>query len=334
MSHAIDETNGNAAMAYVGEKPWHGLGQEVKKGATIEEIEKAAHLDWQVNLVPACYRVPTKDDGALNGGMLVESRHRFLLRGDTNKPLTLVGPDYVPFQNRQILDFFRKYVEAGDMHIETAGSLNGGQNIWALAKLGVGFDVGTAAQPDKSDGYVLLMNPHQYGKGMIAKLTEIRVVCQNTMTMALGGRGSSVQLWHTAELSEGRMEEIRERLNLSKEKLVRSAEEAKKLSAAQIDYLTAVDFSYNLFAPTADREKIEDAPKPVDRVLKLFGGEAKGADLPSAKGTAWGLLNAVTEYFDHERGRSANSRLNYAWLGGGQSLKLTAKNRLLELIGS
>lgn len=325
MPHAIDETTGKPAIAYVGGVPWHGLGQKVPAGASLEEIEVAAGLNWAVRLTPALYR--TEDQA----GMLIQSKHRFLLRDDTKKPLTLVGPDYVPFQNRQILDFFRRYVEAGDMSIETAGSLNGGQNIWALARLGAGYDVGTPDQPDRSEGYVLLTNPHQYGKGMTAKLTDIRVVCQNTMTMALGGRGSAVQLWHTAELTEGRMQEVRERLNLSRWKMIHVAEESKRLSAAQIDYLGAVDFSFNLFAPNADREK--SAPKPVDRVLKLFSGEAKGADLPSAKGTTWGLLNAVTQYLDWERGRSPNARLNYSWLGGGQSLKLTAKNRLLELIG-
>lgn len=328
MSANIDESTGKPAIAFVGETPWHGLGERVPANATIEQVEEAAQLGWGVKLTPAMYR--SVKDGPLGMPQFVESKYRFLLRDDTGAALTMVGPDYVPFQNRQILDFFRQYLEAGDMTIETAGSLNGGQNIWALAKLGVSY---TLPGDDKNEGYVLLMNPHQYGKGMTAKLTEIRVVCQNTMTMALGGRGSSVQLWHNRELTDVRLNEVRDRLNLGKERFSRSHEDAVKLSQAKIDAIAALNFSYDLFAPKAERADDDRTPKPVARVMELFNGAGKGAQLESANGTAWGLLNAVTQYLDWDRGRSNNSRLSYSWLGGGEKLKTTARNRLLQLVG-
>lgn len=321
MSANIDETAGKPAIAYVGETPWHGLGQKVEDNATIEQIEVAAGLNWRANLTPVMF---TDADGQLR-----EMKHRVLYRDDTNAPLTIVGPEYQPFQNRDVLNFFRDYLAAGDMHIETAGALNAGRMVWALAKMKADY---LLKGNDKVEAYVLLMNPHLYGKGGIAKLTEIRVVCQNTMTMALGGRGSEVKLWHNKEFSIARQNEIRDRLGIAHEKFNLMAEQAQILANAKIDAQAVAELAFDLFAPTADREDLDNAPKAVNRVIDLWNGEAKGSQLEAADGTAWGAFNAVTQYLDWERGRSPNSRLTYSWLGGGESVKAKARKQLLELV--
>lgn len=323
MAHNIDETSGKAAIAYVGATPWHGLGQQVSNSATIDEIERAAGLNFRVNLTPVEY---VDADGQRRS-----MSSRVLYRDDTNAPLTIVGPDYKPFQNRQVLEFFQQYLAAGDMHIETAGALNGGKVVWALAKMKASY---LLENTDRVNGYVLLMNPHLYGKGGIAKLTEVRVVCQNTMTMALGGgRGGDVKLWHNREFTVARQDEIRSRLGIAHDKFGVLAEQAQRLAQARIDAAAVAEMAFDLFAPTADREDLEHAPKAVDRVITLWQGAAKGSDLPSAAATAWGAFNAVTEYVDWERGRSANARMNYAWMGGGERIKRQAREHLLALIG-
>lgn len=323
MAHDIDETTGKAAMAYVGKAPWHGLGQQVAEDATIDDIEKAAGLNWRANLSPVEY---IDADGQRRS-----MSSRVLYRDDTNEALTIVGPDYKPFQNREILEFFQQYLAAGDMHIETAGALNGGRIVWALAKMKADYLLNNV---DKVDGYVLLMNPHLYGKGGIAKMTEVRVVCQNTMTMALGGRGSEVKLWHTRDFGLKRQDDIKARLGIAHEKFALLADQAQALVNARIERQQVAELAMDLFAPTADREDIENAPRAVQRIIKLWEGEAKGADLPTAAQTAWGAFNAVTQYIDWDRGRSANARMVYSWMGGGETMKRKARESLLQLVGA
>lgn len=324
MPHDIDQTTGKPAMAYVGETPWHGLGDEVPEGADIETIKKAAGLGWRVNLSPVLF---VDADGERR-----QMKHNVLYRDDTNAPLTIVGPEYKPFQNDEVLEFFRHYVEAGDMHINTAGALNGGRIVWALAKMKASYLLNNV---DKVDGYVLLMNPHVYGKGAIAKLTEVRVVCRNTMTMALGGRGSEIKLWHNREFTIDRQDEVKSRLSIAHEKFNVLSEQAKKLAAAKIDIDAVLEMAFASVAPRREVETdLELAPRSVQKVIELWSGAGKGSGLESAHGTAWGALNAVTEFVDWHRGRSANARLAYAWLGGGEAVKRQARQHLLELIGA
>lgn len=324
MAHDIDETTGEAAMAYVGDTPWHGLGRRVPDGAPIETIRKEAGLGWNVNLSPVLY---VDADGERR-----TMKHNVLYRDDTNAPLTIVGPEYKPFQNDQVLDFFKHYVEAGDMSIHTAGALNGGRIVWALAKMKADY---LLQNVDKVEGYVLLMNPHVYGKGAIAKLTEVRVVCRNTMTMALGGRGSEIKLWHNREFTIERQDEVKARLGIAHEKFNVLSEQAKKLAAAKVDIDAVIEMAFKVAAPRKEFDlDMEMAPRSVQKIVELWQGAGKGADLPTAAGTAWGAVNAVTEYVDWHRGRSSNARLSYAWLGGGESVKREARQAMLELIGA
>ena len=219
------------SMAYVGQVPWHGLGQKVKPGISADAMLKAAGLDWEVATAKAKWEY------------MHEGRKRYrtsdqihvLYRTDTGQDLSMVGPKYKPFQNREILAFFQEYVELGDAVIETAGSLNGGQHVWALADLGVGYDVGTKKHPDKVQGKVLLLNPHLYGKAAVLKMTEVRVVCWNTATAALKDGNESVRLWHNAEFNAERQEEAKRRLGIAREQLAAAEKEAKLLSKTELE---------------------------------------------------------------------------------------------------
>ena len=169
-------------MAYVGQTPWHGLGNEIPAGLNSEEMLTAAGLDWEVETAKAMWAYKDEDG---RKRQRTSDDTRILFRKDTGADLSMVGKRYQPFQNREVLSFFNEYVGAGDAVIETAGSLQGGKYIWALADLGSSFDVGTTKNPDSVQGKVLLMNPHAYGKAAVLKMTEVRVVCFNTLTSAL-----------------------------------------------------------------------------------------------------------------------------------------------------
>ncbi|KKN88168.1 hypothetical protein LCGC14_0252400 [marine sediment metagenome] len=315
------------SMAYVGQVPWHGLGEKVKPGVSADAMLKAAGLDWEVATAKAKWEYTFRGKKRYR----TSDQIQVLYRTDTGEDLSMVGPKYQPFQNHEILSFFQEYVELGDAVIETVGSLNGGQHVWALADLGVGYDVGTKRNPDQVQGKVLLLNPHLYGKAAILKMTEVRVVCWNTATAALRDGNESVRLWHNKEFNEERQEEAKRRLGIAREQLKAAEKEARLLSKTGLEDPIAIRVAAGVMRGDPENPEYEAQNRRTRRVLDLFWGEGMGADLPSASGTAWGLLNAVTQYLDHEYGRSVNNRLAYAWLGGGEAVKNRTRRALLEI---
>lgn len=327
MSHDIDNSTGQDAMAYVGTEgtPWHGLGQSIKEGASIKEIQKAAGLAWKVERRPVLFQVG--DDAAATK---VDPDHQVIYRGDTQAVLDVTGKGYVPHQNIEVLEFFSEYLAAGDMFIDTAGALNGGKQIWVLAKMSEEFKL---AGGDRVLGYVMLMNPHQYGKGMIGKMTAVRVVCRNTLMASLGAEGASIKIWHTSEFNKDRQDKVKEQLGIASERFNSFKDEAKLLAKTTLVQEDAVRLVATIFG-TDPTTALEQQGRTVQRVVELYMGAGKGSQLASAKGTAWGVLNAVTEYIDHEYGRTQNARLTNAWLGSGDRLKRAAKIQLLQALAA
>lgn len=319
------------SMAYAGKVPWHGLGEAVKPGIGADEMLVAAGLDWEVGTAKAKWEY--KD--ATTGGRKhrTSEKIRILYRKDTGADLSMVGPRYTPFQNREVLKFFSEYVEHGDAVIETAGSLNDGKYIWALADLGAGYDVGTVKRPDVVQGKVLLMNPHAYGQAAVLKMTEVRVVCWNTLTASLKDGAETIRLWHNTAFSDERQADAKRRLGIAREQLEAAEREAISLAGCRLTEKAAVRVAASVMRGDPSTPDYEAQNRRTRRVLDLYNGEGMGSDLPSAKGTAWGLLNAVTQYLDHEYGRSANNRLANSWLGAGERVKRNTKRELLAIAG-
>jgi phage/plasmid-like protein (TIGR03299 family) len=309
-------------MAYAasGGEPWHKLGNPVGDAATVEEMKERAGLGWKTLTAPLVYEWD---------GEIKETDRWAMFRSDNGQVLDYVGPRYVPFQNDEILEFFREYVEAGDMRLETAGSLEDGRWIWALAKMNVGFSL---KGDDRVELYVLLANPNIYGKGGIAKLTEVRVVCWNTLMQALGS-GEGLKLWHTREFNAEMRDEAKERLGIAKSQVEDLKNEAILLSRTKLDDKQAFTLSARIFELEKDELLMAGErrpPKEMARTLALYHGEGTGSDMPSSKDTAWGLLNGVTQFVDHEYGRTPSRRLERAWFGQGDYVKRRAKRVLLE----
>jgi phage/plasmid-like protein (TIGR03299 family) len=304
------------SMAYRGETPWHTLGNKLEDGKSIPQWRKAAGLAWDVIAAPVEYVID---------GKRYTMEHKVLVRSD--KPdvnFGTVGPIYTPWQNDEILEFFREYVEAGDMQLETAGALGRGEYVWALAKMEKDFNLGgkSKATADKVGGYVLVANPHKYGKGATIKFTPIRVVCQNTLTMALAGKGEgSITMPHRHSFNEGARAEAKERLGIAREQMDGFESDARKLAATKLNEEDVIEVLEIVFS---DQERV------AQRVKELYDGTGIGALLPSAQGTAWGLLNATTEYYDWHSGKQAETRLKSAWYGGGASKKRAMLDALLQ----
>jgi phage/plasmid-like protein (TIGR03299 family) len=177
MAHEIE------TMAYAGQTPWHGLGVKVLPDLTPAQMMDEAGVNWRVKRVPAYAEID---------GQRIPVGRSALVRESDNSVLDVVGDDWNEFQNEDAFNFFNEFVEAGNCEMHTAGSLKSGRMVWALARIKdtVSFGNGDTAEP-----YFLFSNPHAYGKSIDVRLTAIRVVCNNTLTLALGGGGTFVCCW-------------------------------------------------------------------------------------------------------------------------------------------
>lgn len=320
MSHEIE------SMAYAGEVPWHGLGRHVSHGMTVDEMLEAAGLNWTVSKRPVYL-------GTDKPNIFRTIPNQFALVRDTDEAiLSMCKKEYNPVQNSEAMDFFRKFCEAGNMKLETAGSLKGGKFVWALAKLNVDFQV---AGNDNLQGYLLLMSPHVVNYSMLIQFTPVRVVCWNTLSLALGAslRGSknAFRMVHTAKFDD-RMKALAEQtLGLATGQMQEFGEAAKMLAQVQVTPTDARQFFYEVLqVPANDVELMEAGEKQLPKVLKAFEEarlKAPGQNLLTAQDTLWGAFNAVTYVTDHERLTNRDNRLFSAWFDSGA----LAKRRALDL---
>ena len=203
MAHELEMVNGEAQMAYVGNVPWHGLGTKVEHDLTPGDFQKVAGLDWTVEKQPltTATGIPIKNKEAL-------------VRTSDNSVLDVVGTGWNPVQNSEAFEFFHDYVMAGDMEMHTAGSLKDGQMVWALAKTKESFELFNG---DQTDNYFLFTNPHQFGKSINIRMTPIRVVCNNTLTLSLSQDTDKMVTVNHRKAFDPDM--VKEQMGIAKEKM-------------------------------------------------------------------------------------------------------------------
>ena len=316
MSHELDMRNGKAAMAYVGQKPWHGLGQELTAGASIDVWAKEAGMAFAIGSAPVSYSVDGKK------GLAFEGRN-VLFRDDSNDPLGIVSDGYKVVQPREILEFFDQMATDHGFELETAGVLFGGKKYWALAKTPKHFSMGK----DEVKAHLMLATACDGSMSTIAKYVTTRVVCQNTIQMALGEKGGVVKTRHNTSFKS---RSVQEELGVFGDSWEKTQELILGISKRAVSAQEAITYLVNLLGdpqrPIEDQQEVGN----IAHVLTKFQtGNYMGSDLKSAKGTAWGLLNCVTEWQDHDRAKDQSRRLEYAWFSGGAQLKMKA----LELAG-
>ncbi|ABM39586.1 conserved hypothetical protein (plasmid) [Polaromonas naphthalenivorans CJ2] len=304
-------------MAYAGQVPWHGLGQKVEADASIEEWMAQANMEWEIKNSPVMYQ---------NGEMHEAPEYRVLYRSDTNAHLSVVSDRYKVVQPKQMMEFFRSLVDAEGFTIETLGSLKGGRRIWALAKTNI---EDTIRGGDLIKGYLLLITSCDGSLATTAKFISTRVVCWNTQAIALGEAGQEVRVRHNttfdANAVKGQMGLIG---RVAFNGFIDRMRNLASVNLSTHDAKSALGLI--LPAPTGAKELEET--KGFRKILDLFQGGAMGSNLPGVAGTAWGFLNAVTEYTDHHiRARTTENRLDSAWFGAGANLKATAEEVLLTL---
>jgi len=320
MSHEVE------TMAYAGALPWHGLGVAVSNDLTPRQMMQKAGLDWSVKKVPTYARIYSEFEGG--SPLEIPTGVEALVRSSDNKVLTQVGSGWNPVQNEEAFDFFAEYCAAGDMEMHTAGSLKGGQMVWALAKIKESFDI---LGGDQVDSYLLFSNPHQYGKSIDVRFTPIRVVCNNTLTLSLGQQvANSCKLNHRSEFNP---EKVKEALGIAHEKFAKYKEMAEFLSTKRFDMDSLIQYYNEVFPRTYQGKnppvvkEFKDLTTNGQKAFELLETQP-GANF--AEGSWWQALNSVTYLTDHKMGRSADTRLASAWFGSNQTRKERAVNKAVE----
>ena len=285
MAHELNETNGKVSMMYYGEEPWHGLGQKLDKPATSWEAIEQAGLDFVVDKRPVFCDLGS-DNGTMN---MHHIPGKFAtVRMDTGAPLGVVGKQYTVLQNKDAFGFFDEIVGEGEAIYHTAGALYKGQKIWILAKLP---ETMTLKGGDEIEEYLLLMNSHDGSGAVNVKFTPIRVVCSNTLNMALRSGERGVKVRHTAGMTTNGFTDIRETLGLIKNSFRQVQGVYNTLALSGITQKWFTEYLDGLF-PINKKAKFATRQENIRlKVTELFQGAGKGADLPSARGTKWGAYN-------------------------------------------
>lgn len=327
MSHDIDESTGKPAMAYVGEVPWHGLGQALPPGQDIDIWVKAAGLDWDIEMLPVRYQ--------MNDQSYVMSDRFVLARSDTQAALSVVSSDYQVVQPKAVLEFYRDLVEQRGYQLETAGALAGGRKVWALARTGLVAGVaGDAA--DELGAYVLLATSCDKTLATTVTFTSVRVVCQNTLGFAVQDmkkeKRRSIKVAHSLRFDPV---QIKNDLGLMDESWEKFKLQLTPMAGQKLSKSDAEQFFLSLIQSEKEAKegKISDRKHKEFMQLMSFYRHAPGQNLPTAKDTLWGAVSAVTYYVDHFR-PSSGDRLDSAWFGTGAVLKEKAWQKALEMTQS
>jgi phage/plasmid-like protein (TIGR03299 family) len=307
--HELNFNNGKASMMYVGDAPWHNLGVKLDQPATAEEAVISAGLDYAVVKKPL--------HAVINKRQHVLVANNFAtLRTDTNQVLGVVGERYTVLQNREAFTFFDALTGTGEAIYETAGALGNGERIWILAKLPGYIKV---HGKDIVNKYLLLCNSHDGSSLVRAKLTPIRVVCKNTLSLALSGT-EEVRIRHTPSSVE-KLEEAHKLLGLTNQLYEQLDFIFNRMALKKVTDKQLLEYIKKLI-PSTDAENQTRTENIRSKILELHES-GQGANL--GRGTLWGGYNAVTEYTDHIlHSRDQSRRLHSAWFGGGERLKMKA----------
>tara|TARA_R110000868_G_scaffold96949_2_gene266644 strand:- start:5688 stop:6656 length:969 start_codon:yes stop_codon:yes gene_type:complete len=321
MAHQIEN------MAFVGATPWHGLGSQLSPHQPLEVWQREAGMNWHIEESPVRFVA-----GASShlGSIHSFPEQKVLYRSDTKDPLSVVSQRYKVVQPNEVLEFYRDLTEYAGYELETAGVLKGGKKFWALARTG---QSSVLKGHDEVNGYLLLATSCDGTLATMATPTTVRVVCNNTLAIAVDGASHAIRVPHSTEFNPQR---VKQQLGISVSQWSEFMYRMKTLSERKVKPKEALQYFLQVIC-SSDKDMQDRKQLPQHRALQkvqdLYQGQGRGAQLISAQDTAWGLLNAVTEFVDHEkRARSIDHRLDSAWFGQGAALKQKALDHALQLV--
>lgn len=331
MAHELEiGQNGEVAFASLREPAWHGLGTVFTEEVNTQKMLELAHLDnWNVRL----------EEIAIPEGFVSDKTNYFVARNNPfidgqNDVLGIVGERYHTLQNEDLFAFGDNILDGGGRW-ETAGSIKGGRVVFGALALERETVLDPNGVSDKINTYLLVNTSHDGSVSIMASITPVRVVCANTLNMAIG-RGNrnvkqSFKIRHT-QTAEGRVVAAREALGLANTYM----DEFDKMAKAMIETeITNDKFQEILLKaypkPEADGSKLALTKwqNKIEQLEDIYIGDFNHM----IAGTAWGAFNALTERIDwHRSARGGNNESILASASGFDAATNAEKNRLLQLV--
>lgn len=316
MAHQIFIKNGVAQYAST-QREWHGLGELMPAGQTVEQWQKAAGMDYQIKRGRIRYATEMVNPNTPASQLQTIDDKLVLFRSDTLAPLGVVSDGYKVVQPMEVLAFFRDYAAKGGMTIESAGVLFGGKRYFATAKLGDAVSVDGGR--DKIVPYALLSTSADGSLATECRWTTVRTVCNNTLSLALRANAA----FKVSHRSVFNPDDARAAVEAANEEFGAFMQSARTLAKVKMEQDIAEAMTVKLLMKSSEEVARESAA--FDKIMALFNGQGKGSNFESAHDTAWGWLNAVTEYADHHvRARTDENRKAAALWGAGDALKQKA----------
>lgn len=314
-------------MAYYGDVPWHGLGTRVPKWVTAEKMIRAAGIDWYVELRPA------------RGAKQINSKREYsryevvrVPRPSTEEAEVLLGVvsrRYQPLQNVEAFEFFDPIVGEKKAYFETAGALGEGERIWVMAKMPEAMQI---VPGDECLKYLLLSNTHTGEGSVTVKFTSVRVVCQNTLIMAMEDGQKAYRVRHSKKM-QFRLGELADFLAITQEVFLNAEECFRRLAKIQMIDDRLEHYFEAVFPRSEAQKKTENEPPRWGFLREIFEGRPD-LQITGVRGTLWGAYNAVTRFEDYKQPQQdelQDQRLERTWFGGGAEIKLRALTKAKEL---
>lgn len=324
MAHEIMELDG---AAYAIEPAWHGLGVVLPDHMTADQALTAAQLDWPVD------KEPLFDAYGNEGSDWFLTVRGDLPTDDSRRVLGVVGRSYTPVQNHELFGIAEAILGESGARFETAFSMRNGRMVAVTIRLPeiarvLGSDTETLAP------YLLCYNSHDRSTSLEVMLTDVRVVCRNTLNFAVQGAANRIRLRHTGAITS-EVTEARRILKLTTDHREAVHGKLHELAETPVDELFVRAYLEALFPTPAQHAAQTERIRST--VRRLYDGAQPGGDSPACQQTAYGLLNAVVDYADHERavrvtrGRTEmEARADSVLFGSAASLKQQAFELLLK----
>jgi phage/plasmid-like protein (TIGR03299 family) len=323
-------------MFYTGETPWHGLGISLSKPATVEEALKVGGLNWKVGEVD----LMTADEPPSP-----VPKRKAIVRldrpaGHEGRVLGVAHRGFTPVQNHDAAILFDAIFGQGKAVYHTGGYLGNGEVVWLLAKIDKKLEIG---RDDFVDTYALLANSHDGSIALNIRLTTIRVVCRNTLALAMNEKrfGQQFRRSHQGTLQE-HVEAAQVFFAATLQELDHVSKSFTRLTKKICDVKTFTEV-LEMLLPEPKRPRNEDRNKGLLKAYEIRLAEIRaarkkilelsesgqGMDLVGTRGTYWGALNAVLEYIDHYQ-ETKMAKIAYALIGDGMNLKVKAYRLIQE----
>jgi phage/plasmid-like protein (TIGR03299 family) len=331
MAHDLENQNGKTSFASFREPAWHGLGTVFTEEKTTAEMLEAANLNgWNVRL----------EDMPIPSHLTSDKEYQYVVRTNptTNTQtdvLGVVGERYHVLQNEDLFSFGDNILDGGGRW-ETAGAIKGGRVVFGSLALERETVLDPSGVADKVKTYLLINTSHDGSIAIQASITPVRVVCANTLNLALGSRKKkngikqSFKIRHT-QTANGKVQIARETLGLANAYM----DEFDIMAKAMIEKeVSAKDFNDIILAAYPKPEKdskgsLKKWENKVDVINDIYTGEFNGM----IAGSAWGAFNALTERLDWYRSARGGSNESILASASGFDPAINAeKNRLLKVV--